>query len=41
VDLFGDPEPHPRLLRGIDEIKDQSYWLSSVPSHNFRKVMVL
>ena len=34
----GDGSPLPKLLRGVDRIKDQSYWLSSVSELNLRKV---
>ena len=35
----GDISPLPKLLRGIDRIKDQSYWLSSVSETSLRKVV--
>ncbi|KIM30983.1 hypothetical protein M408DRAFT_327893 [Serendipita vermifera MAFF 305830] len=37
--LHGKTSPLPKLLRGVDRIKDQSYWLSSVSESNLRKVM--
>ncbi len=38
-DKAEDEEPPPRLLAGVDEGKDQSYFLSHVPATAFRRVL--